>query len=160
MSAVHALRLEVESFFYDYAAALDEERFDFWPTLFHEDNARYEILSRENVDLGLPAPIMGCYSLGMIRDRVAMLIQGTLTYRHMYLLRQISNVRVHVEPDESIRAQAGLSVFQSSGEGVSSLYIVARYDAKLRRFENQLKIQTMKVTVDSFGIDTMLAVPI
>jgi len=86
------LRLQVESFLYEYAALLDEERFAEWPSLFSENPCRYEVLSRENVDLGLPVPIMGCYSHGMVRDRVAMLVQGTLTYRKMRLLRQVSNV--------------------------------------------------------------------
>lgn len=156
----HALRLEVEAFFYDYAAALDEERFDVWPTLFDAQASRYEVLSRENVELGLPVPIMGCYSHGMIRDRVAMLIEGTLTYRHMALLRQVSNVRVSPGDTQTLRAQAGLTVYQSSGEGVSSLYIVARYDASLIQDHGGLKIREMKVIVDSFGIDTMLAVPL
>ena len=160
MSQQSDLRLEVESFFYEYAAALDEERFDMWPSMFDEADSRYEVLSRENVDLRLPVPIMGCYSHGMVRDRIAMLIEGTLTYRHMYLLRQVSNVRTSLADDGSIRAQAGLVVYQSSGEGVSSLYIAARYDAKLVRTNQQLRIRAMKVIVDSFGIDTMLAIPL
>lgn len=156
----HELRLEVETFFYDYAAALDDERFEVWPTLFDVQTSRYEVLSRENIELGLPVPIMGCYSHGMIRDRVAMLIEGTLTYRHMFLLRQVSNVRVSPGDNETLHAQAGLTVYQSSGEGVSSLYIVARYDASLVRDHGGFKIREMRVIVDSFGIDTMLAVPL
>ncbi|MFM8549037.1 MAG: aromatic-ring-hydroxylating dioxygenase subunit beta [Betaproteobacteria bacterium] len=160
MSGAAADRFEVEEFLFRYATALDEERFDQWPGFFEENEARYEVLSRENFDLGLPVPIMGCYSHGMIRDRVAMLIQGTLTYRHMYLLRQVTNVRASAGPDGSTTARAGLTVFQSSPEGVSSLYIVARYEADLVRAPDSLKIRALKVIVDSFGIDTMLAVPL
>ena len=154
------LRLEVEDFLFGYAAALDEERFDAWPSMFTEDACRYEVLSRENVDLGLPVPIMSCYSHGMVRDRVAMLIQGTLTYRHMNLLRQVSNVRAERKADGAIHARANLVVFQSDEEGVSSLYIVARYDALLVEAASTFRIRQMRVIVDSFGIDTMLAVPL
>jgi anthranilate 1,2-dioxygenase small subunit len=154
------LRLQVESFLYDYAAALDEERFAEWPDLFSAADCRYEVLSRENVDLGLPVPIMSCYSHGMVRDRVAMLVQGTLTYRKMHLLRQVSNVRAQAENDGTILARAGLTVFQSDEEGVSSLYIVGRYEARLVQSAGSFSIQQMKVVVDSFGIDTMLAVPL
>jgi anthranilate 1,2-dioxygenase small subunit len=154
------LRLQVESFLYDYAAALDEERFAEWPDLFSAADCRYEVLSRENVDLGLPVPIMSCYSHGMVRDRVAMLVQGTLTYRKMHLLRQVSNVRAQAENDGTILARAGLTVFQSDEEGVSSLYIVGRYEARLVQSAGSFSIQQMKVMVDSFGIDTMLAVPL
>jgi len=154
------LRLQVESFLYDYAAMLDDERFAEWPNLFTPHECRYEVLSRENVDLGLPVPIMSCYSHGMVRDRVAMLVQGTLTYRKMKLLRQVSNVRASTEPDRTIVAHAGLTVYQSDEEGVSSLYIVARYQARLVPHGHSFQISVMKVVVDSFGIDTMLAVPL
>ncbi len=154
------LRLEVESFLYDYAAALDEDRFAEWPDFFDPASCRYEVLSRENVDLGLPVPIMSCYSHGMVRDRVAMLVQGTLTYRKMHLLRQVSNVRAETEHNGTVMARAGLTVFQSDEEGVSSLYIVGRYEARLARSADSFAIMQMKVVVDSFGIDTMLAVPL
>lgn len=154
------LRLQVESFLYEYAALLDEERFAEWPSLFAENPCRYEVLSRENVDLGLPVPIMGCYSHGMVRDRVAMLVQGTLTYRKMRLLRQVSNVRAEAAADGSVIARAGITVFQSDEEGVSSLYIVGRYHAHLAQHNESFRISAMSVVVDSFGIDTMLAVPI
>jgi len=154
------LRLRVESFLYDYAAMLDDERFGDWPNLFTPHECRYEVLSRENVDLGLPVPIMSCYSHGMVRDRVAMLVQGTLTYRKMKLLRQVSNVRAGAEPDGTIVVHAGLTVYQSDEEGVSSLYIVARYQARLVPLEDSFQISVMKVVVDSFGIDTMLVVPL
>lgn len=154
------LRLQVESFLYDYAAALDEERFAEWPDFFNSADCRYEVLSRENVDLGLPVPIMSCYSHGMARDRVAMLVKGTLTYRKMHLLRQVSNVRAQADNDGTILARAGLTVFQSDEEGVSSLYIVGRYEARLVQSAGGFSIQQMKVMVDSFGIDTMLAVPL
>jgi hypothetical protein len=38
--------------------------------------------------------------------------------------------------------------------------MVARYEAKLREHQDALKIQNMSVIVESFGIDTMLAVPL
>lgn len=154
------LRLQVESFLYEYAALLDDERFAEWPGLFAENPCRYEVLSRENVDLGLPVPIMSCYSHGMVRDRVAMLVQGTLTYRKMRLLRQVSNVRAEAAADGTVIARAGITVFQSDEEGVSSLYIVGRYHAHLARHHESFRITAMSVVVDSFGIDTMLAVPI
>ena len=154
------LRLQVESCLYVYAALLDEERFAEWPQLFAESPCRYEVLSRENVDLGLPVPIMSCYSHGMLRDRVAMLVQGTLTYRKMRLLRQVSNVRAETAADGKVIVRAGITVFQSDEEGVSSLYLVGRYHAHLMSTNGSFRITAMSVVLDSFGIDTMLAVPI
>ncbi len=156
-----ALLRRVEQFLFDYAACLDEERFGEWPAFFAADPCTYQVLSRENVDLGLPLPIMGCFSHGMVKDRVAMLVKNTLTYRRMNLLRQVTNVRAtREEPNGHIAAQAALVVYQSSEEGVSSLYIVARYRPELVESGAGLLIRRMDVIVDTFGIDTMLAVPL
>jgi hypothetical protein len=38
--------------------------------------------------------------------------------------------------------------------------MVARYEAILSEAQEALKIQSMSVIVESFGIDTMLAVPL
>ncbi len=157
------LQARVQAFMFEYAACLDEERFDDWVALFDANACTYEVLSRENRDLGLPAPIMGCYSHGMVCDRVAMLVRGVLTYRHNHLLRQVSNVRVLAAPGGEAGAsavRAGLVVYQSDPEGVSSLYMVARYEAQLAAVGDMLLIQRMAVVVESFGIDTMLAVPL
>jgi len=158
------LQARVQAFLYEYAASLDEERFDDWVALFDPGNCTYEVLSRENRDLGLPAPIMGCYSYGMVCDRVAMLVKGVLTYRHNHLLRQVSNVRVlRAAPeskDDALLVQAGLVVHQSDEEGVSSLYMVGRYEMQLTDVGGKHLIRHMAVVVDSFGIDTMLAVPL
>jgi anthranilate 1,2-dioxygenase small subunit len=141
-----------------YADHLDHERFAQWVDLFDPSDCGYEVLSRENRDLGLALPIMGCFSHGMIQDRVAMLAKGVLTYRRDKLLRQVSNVQLRTA--DGLSASANLVVYQSSEEGVSSLYMVARYELELIEKTDALKIRRMAVVVDSFGIDTMLAVPL
>ena len=150
--------LSVHQFLASYADHLDHERFAQWVDLFDPADCRYEVLSRENRDLGLALPIMGCFSHGMIQDRVAMLAKGVLTYRRDKLLRQVSNVQLRAA--DGLTACANLVVYQSSEEGVSSLYMVARYELELIERADALKIRRMAVVVDSFGIDTMLAVPL
>jgi anthranilate 1,2-dioxygenase small subunit len=152
--------LAVSSFLYRYAELLDGEQFDEWTQLFDPQDCQYRVLSRENQELGLPLPIMGCFSHGMVRDRVAMLAKGVLTYRRDRLLRQVSNVQCHSVGDAGMSVRANLVVYQSSEEGVSSLYMVARYKGVLVRSGDGWLIRSMDVVVDSFGIDTMLAVPL
>lgn len=149
---------QVSQFLYRYAELLDGEQFADWVALFDTQQCRYEVLSRENRDLGLPLPIMGCFSHGMVQDRVAMLAKGVLTYRRDKLLRQVSNVQLRSA--DGLKASANLVVYQSSEEGVSRLYMVARYRAVLRPSGENWRIKSMDVVVDSFGIDTMLAVPL
>jgi anthranilate 1,2-dioxygenase small subunit len=139
---------------------LDAEQFEAWTDLFEPEDCAYRVLSRENQDLGLPLPIMGCYSHGMVRDRVAMLAKGVLTYRRDRLLRQVTNVQCQPLSESMVQARANLVVYQSSEEGVSRLYMVARYRAVLRPSGANWRIKSMDVVVDSFGIDTMLAVPL
>ena len=150
----------IRSFFNIYAELLDAEQFEAWTDLFEPEDCAYRVLSRENQDLGLPLPIMGCYSHGMVRDRVAMLAKGVLTYRRDRLLRQVTNVQCQPLSESMVQARANLVVYQSSEEGVSSLYMVARYELELIERADALKIRRMAVVVDSFGIDTMLAVPL
>ncbi len=153
------LQARCQAFVHEYAASLDEERYDDWVALFDADACVYEVLSRENSDLGLPAPIMGCYTHGMVRDRVAMLAKGVLTYRRDKLLRQVTNLRVRRD-GALVRIGAGLVVYRSDEEGVSSLYMVARYQAEVAEDAGRFLIRRMAVVVESFGIDTMLAVPL
>ena len=150
----------VERFNYDYAEALNQRRFAEWPDFFAADHCDYRVLSRENHDADLPAPLLGCYTLGMVKDRVEMLIKDTLTYRKMYLRHYITNVRTDKAADGTIAASANLLVMQSDLEGNSSIYIVGRYDDTMVEIDGQLKLRKRLVIVDSFSIDNMLAVPL
>jgi anthranilate 1,2-dioxygenase small subunit len=116
---------------YDYADALNQQRYAEWPEFFTQDACDYRVVSRENHDAGLPAPLMGCYSHGMVKDRVSMLIKGTLTTRNVYLRHYITNVRANEQHDGSVSATANFQVMQSDPEGNSSLYMVGRYEDEM-----------------------------
>jgi anthranilate 1,2-dioxygenase small subunit len=150
----------IEGFLFDYADCLDSRRYQQWPDFFIRDDCRYEVCSRENLDLGLPAPLMSCYSYGMLVDRVTMLVKETLTYRPMNLLHQTTNLRVQSSNGSTVIARANLTVHQSDLEGVSSLYLVGRYEDEIAITPDGPKLRRKRVILDSFGIDTMLAVPI
>ena len=154
------LRHLVERFLFDYAACLNDERYEEWPAFFESPDCRYEILSRENHDLGLPTPLMGCYSHGMVTDRVLMLVKKTLTFRRMYFRHTISNIRADRAGESAVAVKANLTVHQTDLEGVASLYLVGRYEDELTLRDGRLKIRRKAVILDSFGIDNMLAVPV
>jgi anthranilate 1,2-dioxygenase small subunit len=150
---------DLERFYFDYAACLDEERYSEWPGFFTQD-CSYEVLSRENFDQNLPAPLMSCYSNGMAIDRVSMLVKGTLTYRKMYQKRFVTNVRILEESSDTIQSAANVLIIQSDLEGVSSLYMTGTYRDVVETGGERLLLRNRRVIVDSFGIDTMLAVPV
>ena len=70
------------------------------------------------------------------------------------------NIRARRADSAIVAVNAALVVYQSDEEGVSSLYMVARYEAGLADLGDRFLIRRMAVVVDSFGIDTMLAVPL
>lgn len=153
------LHLKIERFLFDYADCLNEKRYGDFPAFFKEDDCHYEVQSKENEDLGLTVPIMGCYSHGMIRDRVAQLVDNTLTYRRLNLRHFISNIRIDDEQPE-INVNANFQVMQSDLEGVSKLYLVGRYEDKLILDQNELKLISKRAILDSFSVPNMLAVPV
>jgi anthranilate 1,2-dioxygenase small subunit len=155
-----SLEERVARFNFDYADALNQNRFAQWPTYFAADACDYRVVSRENHDAGLPAPLLGCYTPGMVKDRVTMLVKDTLTYRQMYLRHYITNVRASRSSDGGIAASANLLVMQSDLEGNSSTYMVGRYEDLMVEIDGELKLRTRLVVVDSFSIDNMLAIPL
>jgi anthranilate 1,2-dioxygenase small subunit len=95
----------------------------------------------------------------MIRDRVAQLVDNTLTYRRLNLRHFISNIRID-EDKTGINLKANFQVMQSDLEGVSELYLVGRYEDKLVLNHNELKLISKRAILDSFSVPNMLAVPI
>ena len=63
------LRLEMQALQDRYVAAIDGDRLEDWPGFFTDD-CLYEIVSRENEQAGLPAPVVHCDNIRMVRDRV------------------------------------------------------------------------------------------
>ena len=63
------VRMAIADLHADYAACLDEHRFDDWPDFFTDDCV-YRLQPRENHDRGLPLATMAFESKGMLRDRV------------------------------------------------------------------------------------------
>ena len=60
---------EAMSFLSKYGMLLDQDRLEDWVELF-EPQAEYKVYSRENEELGLPAPLMWCDNRAMLSDRI------------------------------------------------------------------------------------------
>src|SRR3546814_13622596 len=64
-------------------SAIDGGSVEEWPDFFTPD-ATYEILPRENVNQGLPAGVMLCFSQAMMRDRVVSMREANVFHAHTY----------------------------------------------------------------------------
>src|ERR1700733_334780 len=76
-------RLQIADLQDRYIETLDSDRLEDWPKMFVED-CLYEIIPKENEDLGLPAPVMRCDNRRMLRDRVISLRNANIYQKPVY----------------------------------------------------------------------------
>ncbi len=153
-----ALRLEIEEFHADYCAALDEDRIADWPGFFTED-AVYRITGRENADSGLPAGLVYCDGMGMLRDR-ALAIARTEMFAPRYLQHAVTNVRVLGRVGDLVAAQANYLVLQTLIDEKTTIHQAGRYDDRFARIAGRLKLRERQCIYGSLLIDNSLVMPV
>jgi len=139
---------EVEAFFFQEAALLDEWRLEEWLELFTED-ARYVVPVTDTREGDLRD------TLSIINDDMARLRGRVerLKSRHAHrefpwsrTRRLITNVRVIETTQEEMRVTASFLVYRIRSGHVDPL--VGRYDYTLRRVGGMLKVAYRKATLD------------
>ncbi|MGD9945956.1 MAG: nuclear transport factor 2 family protein [Burkholderiaceae bacterium] len=155
----HEVRHEIADLFADYGRLIDGNRLEEWLELFTED-CDYRIVSRENVEQGLPAIIIWCDGWNMLRDRIE-------SYRHVneYNLHWdrhlIGPLRFIGEDSGAWIVEASYSVTQTSQEsGASALFSVGVYRCRVRFDGSRARFQAVEVVADTGLIPTLLATPI
>lgn len=142
----------------EYIATLDTDRLEHWPDMFVED-CLYEIIPKENFDLGLPAPIIHCDSKRMLRDRVVSLrhanIYAPAVYRHF-----ISGLSFAEQGDGSIAMESSYLVINTSQLGESTVYQTGRYHDLVVRVGAALRFKSKRCIYDTSRVQTLLALPI
>jgi anthranilate 1,2-dioxygenase small subunit len=152
------LRLELMMLQDRYVSALDNDRLEDWPKLFVED-CFYEIIPKENEDLGLPAPLIHCDSAAMLRDRVISLRNANIyekpTYRHF-----ISGLEYERLDEATVSMTSNYVVINTSVAGETSIYQAGRYLDRVVRTDNGWRFQSKRVVYDTSRVQTALAIPI
>ena len=148
----------IMTLFADYASALDERRFNDWTELFCEQ-CHYEVQSKENWDMGLPAALIYCDSRGMIQDRVTVL-KDTLTYPYLHSRHLITNIRIQGEAGGAYRVSANYLVLHTTEEGETRIYSTGKYQDEIVFTEAGPKFLKKIVIADTSAIDNLLAVPL
>ena len=104
---------------------LDEDRFDEWLDLFTDD-CTYLVISRENVERGLPLAAIRCESKGYLKDRVVAVRETS-----MYAPRsQRHVVGAPLEQSDGTWA-ASYAVFQTLSDEPTQVFSTGRYVARL-----------------------------
>ncbi|WP_186053928.1 anthranilate 1,2-dioxygenase small subunit AndAd [Burkholderia gladioli] len=141
-----------------YLGHLDNNRLESWPEMFTED-CLYEIVPKENADLGLPIGIIHCSNRRMLRDRVVSLRHANIydahTYRHMTSGLTILEVR-----GEEIDTESNYVVVQTKSDGESHVYQAGRYFDTVVRTPEGLRYRAKRVIYDTSRVQTLLATPI
>ncbi len=158
MNPAFLLRLELMAVQDEYTAILDEGRLEDWPAMFTED-CLYEIIPRENVDAGLPAPLMRCEGAAMLRDRVISLrhanIYETPHYRHL-----LSGHRVTALDADTAEMRASYVVINTSQDGESTIFQAGYYQDRLVRTKDGWRFSVKRAVYDTHRVQTLLAYPV
>lgn len=141
-----------------YINALDNDRLEAWPALFTED-CLYEIVPKENADLGLPVGIIHCTNRKMLRDRVVSLRHANIYEQHSYR-HMTSGLTVTGEKDGVIETETNYVVIQTRTNGESNVYQAGKYFDRVVRTQDGLRYQSKRVIYDTSRVQTLLATPI
>ena len=152
------IQMQVDRLNADYAAALDEKRFEDWPAFFVEDG-RYVVQARENFDRGLPLALIALESQGMMKDRVYGITQ-TIYHGPYYTRHVVSPARVLSVDGDTIRAEANYAVFRTKPGSVSEVYNVGRYIDEIMQKGDYLKFRRRLCVYDSEMVLNSLIYPI
>jgi anthranilate 1,2-dioxygenase small subunit len=142
----------------EYADRLDGDRLEEWLELFAED-ARYDVIPRENADRGLRVSLMLCANKAQLRDRISAL-RNANEYNLHYDRHVISAIRAKAAADGTCEIGANYAVFQTDLEGRSRLFSVGCYRDRARIENGRLVLVDKRVVVDTYSVPTLLATPL
>ena len=142
----------------EYGMAIDENRLEDWVELF-EENCDYRIVTRENVEQGLPNVLMWCDNKNMLRDRIESYRNVNL-YNPHYDRHVIGPLRIISSNNSICCFDAAYSLFQTDIEGNSRLFSVGRYRVEARLDKDVAKLKSVTVIADTGTVPSLLATPI
>ncbi len=152
-----ALRAEIDELYADYVDILDNGEIERWPELF-TDACTYKIISRENVELGLPVALMWCDGRAMLNDRVHAYAK-LVTYTPRSLRHIVSSLRIRAE-GSAFRVSANYAVFETRIDEPSRVFNVGRYQDVVVRDGDRLKYREKVCVYDTIIIDNAVVAPI
>jgi anthranilate 1,2-dioxygenase small subunit len=154
-------RTAIHDLLAEYGALIDMGQYDEWLGLFAEE-CRYNVVSRENYDRGLPAALIFCDSRAVLEDRIRALREANKynihTDRHLIGLPRL--VGTEAVGTERLAVEAPFAVFQTDQEGSTRLFATGLYRDRLEPGGRGLVIRDKLVLLDTFAVPTLLATPL
>lgn len=152
------LWLEIAELQARYAHAIDSDDIESWPGFFTED-ATYSIVSLENRQRGLPAPILYCRNRAMMRDRVVALRNANIYEEHRYR-HSTSGPVITSRDGDTVTTETSYVVVRTGQAGTAEVYSAGSYEDTLVRTEDGWRYASRTVVYDTSRVLTLLATPI
>lgn len=151
-------REQIQDLLVEYAWRLDNDKLEEWTELFTED-ARYEILPRDNVDRGFPLALMCCRNQAMLRDRI-LALRVANEYNIHYDRHIINAPKIMDVQFDEICIEANYLVVQTNQDGVSKVFSAGVYKDRIKVIDDGLRFKEKLVVVDTFCVPTLIATPL
>jgi anthranilate 1,2-dioxygenase small subunit len=142
----------------EYAMAIDDNRLEDWVELFDEA-CDYKVVTRENVEQGLPNVLMWCDNKNMLRDRVESYREVNLYNLH-YDRHVLGPLRFTGSDGALWRFELSYSLFQTELEGASRLFSVGKYRVEALIDGGIGRLKSVTVIADTGLVPSLLATPI
>ncbi len=157
-SELRELRLLVEEFHCDYAAVLDANDVEKWPSFFTED-AIYRVIARDNYESNLPLCLMLCDGMGMLKDR-AYAIAHTEMFAPRYVQHSVSMTRVTGVEGGLVIAEANYVIYETLIDEATRLLQVGKYRDKFVREPDGLRLKERTCIFDTVMVPNCLVYPV
>lgn len=150
--------LEMSALQHRYAHAIDSGKLEAWPEFFTED-ASYTIVSKENADRGLPAPIIYCRNQKMMRDRIVALRHANIFEAHTYR-HALGGLVIDEMNDDEVKTTSSYIVVSTGAAGDSVVYQAGCYRDTVVKRDGVWLFSEKRVVYDTSRVQTLLATPI
>jgi 3-phenylpropionate/cinnamic acid dioxygenase small subunit len=147
----------LRDFYDDYYIALDDGRFDDWPSFFTED-CLYRVIPRENYEAGYALSTMYGESRGMLVDRV-MGMTRTQMFAPRYYRRFPGPIRIVSRDGDSVRVRHNLLVVQTLIDHATEIVLSAVCHDLLVPDSGRLRLRERIVVFDSEMIPNSFIYP-
>jgi anthranilate 1,2-dioxygenase small subunit len=149
---------KVERLLRDYCHALDDGEVDRW-TSFFQDDASYQITTRENREAGYPLGIVLCEGRGMMEDRIKALETANIFESHTYChITGPLDVREELEGRYTVRSN--FVVYRTMYTGAIEVFATGKYLDVVDTTGAEARFAERVVVLDSRCIDTLLVYPL
>jgi anthranilate 1,2-dioxygenase small subunit len=141
-----------------YVGTIDAGHLEEWPALFTDDCV-YEIIPKENADLGLPIGVMHCFGRAMLSDRITSLRKANVfephTYRHL-----TSGLKLTLVDADTVEMQSNYVVVQTLTNGDSHVYQAGQYFDRVVHTTQGWRYQSKRAVYDTSRVQTLLVTPV